>query len=262
MSLLPSPRDYALAPYPGTAIVTGGASGIGAEIARAFVSLGVPVAICDRDIRGAEALAHTLGPSSKAYALDLAKTKEIAPVVETILGEMGPVGTLVNCAGVVFDESLATTGLAAWDTTFAVNLTAVFRTCQILAPHMEAQGGGRIVNIASEAAHRVFPNRVAYASSKAALINFTRSMAVELAPKGITANTISPTVVMTEMGQRVWTEDKAGAFLAGIPAGRFALCEDIAAATLYLCSKTAGTRATPECLYASHAWYPEREALR
>lgn len=231
---------YKFAPHRGAAVVTGSGAGIGKEIARALASKGTAVAVCDIDLDTARQTAAEIGSSSKAYQVDLGQIASIDKAMDSILTDFDQIGILVNCAGIVLEGNLGSTAIADWHRTLAVNLAACFRICQTLSAHMVKQGGGRIINIASETAYTVFPDRLAYATSKSALISFTRSIAVELARSGVTANSISPTVVMTEMGRRLWTGEKAKTFLKGIPVGRFATCEDVAAAALFLGSQDAG----------------------
>lgn len=118
-------------------------------------------------------------------------------------------------------------------------LTGTCLMCRRVAGHMAERGGGSIVNIASETAHIMFADRTAYTATKAGVIGFTRALAIELAGRGVRANTVSPTVVMTEMGRTAWAGEKGEAFLRDIPLGRFAEVEDVAVAVLFLCSQGA-----------------------
>lgn len=165
-------------------------------------------------------------------------------VLDRVLADFPDTSMLVNSAGIVLDASLADASLAdtsldGWNRTIAVNLTGTFLMCRRVAGHMAERGGGSIVNIASETAHIMFADRTAYTATKAGVIGFTRALAIELAGRGVRANTVSPTVVMTEMGRTAWAGEKGEAFLRDIPLGRFAEVEDVAAAVLFLCSQGA-----------------------
>ena len=150
------------------------------------------------------------------------------------------VDILVNCAGVVFLAPAATLPLDYWDKTIAVNLKGTFLMSQTVGKAMIAAGrGGKIVNIASQAATVAIDEHVAYCASKFGVVGLSKVLAAEWAKHHICVNTISPTVVMTELGKRAWDNPKGDALKLRIPAGRFALPEDIAAAAVFLASNGA-----------------------
>ena len=161
---------------------------------------------------------------------------------DTVRAELGPIEILVTSAGIEsFDASLDITA-ESWDRIIAVNLTGTFTCVQAALPDMVAAGWGRIVTISSSSAQSGAPNMAHYAASKGGVISLTKSLAVELARQGITANTIPPSLVDTPMARaREAAGDFPGVDLVGamIPLGRAGTPDDIAAACSYLCSEAA-----------------------
>ena len=147
---------------------------------------------------------------------------------------------LVNSAGIVDLAAAEEIGLAAWRRTLDVNLTGSFLVARAVAKRMIAQGGGgRIVNLASQAGSVAIEGHVAYCASKFGVIGMTKTMALEWGRHGITVNAISPTVVLTELGKKAWAGEKGEAMKALIPSGRFAEPAEIAAAAVFLASDAA-----------------------
>lgn len=218
------------------AIVTGAGSGIGSAIAQRFVEAGAKVALVGRS-RSVFAQAEALGvENSHAFQLDVSNFAAIPATVAEIVNHFGRVDILVNNAGVAYRESAEGTSEETWDRTFDINLKAVFRLSQEVGSHLLMQGGGKIINISSQAALVALENHLAYCASKAALIGLTRSFALEWGPRGIQVNAISPTVVLTEMGHQAWSGAVGEAMKQQIPLRRFARPEEIADATVYLAS--------------------------
>jgi len=148
---------------------------------------------------------------------------------------------LINNAGISLPESTHAVSAKAWDLTMAVNLRAPALLGARIGNRMAENGGGRIVNVGSTAGLRALADHYAYAASKAALTMATKVLATELGPRGVRANTVSPTVILTEMGERVWGEEsRAAPMLAHIPVGHFGVPDDVANAVLYLGSPGAG----------------------
>ena len=234
----PSPTQKALSLTGLTALVTGGASGIGFAIATAFVESGARVALVDRDPT-VEAVARTLGPDHIGLVVDV--TAEGAPrhTVDDVVERLGRLDILVNNAGIARLAPAAEANRADWDLTLAVNLTAPFLFAQAAGAHMMARGSGRIINMASQAASVALQSHVAYCTSKAAIVGMTKVMALEWGPHGITVNAISPTVVETELGRRAWAGEVGEAMKRLIPSRRFAQPEEVAMAALYLASPAA-----------------------
>jgi NAD(P)-dependent dehydrogenase (short-subunit alcohol dehydrogenase family) len=218
------------------AAVTGGASGIGAAIAAALLNQGARVAILDRDADAARERAAILGPGARAFDCDVSDPGSVTAAAAAVLGELGPVDVLVNCAGIIHLAPAEDLAPAAWDATMNVNVRGTFLMSQAIGRSMLDRGRGKIINIASQAASVGLEQHAAYCASKAAILGLTRVLAVEWAGRGVMVNAISPTVVLTDLGRQAWAGPKGDAMRALIPAGRFALPEEVAALAVFLAS--------------------------
>jgi len=221
------------------AMVTGGASGIGAAVADTFALKGARVAVVDLDGDAAHKKALDLGADSAGYACDVSDPDSVAAVVDAVVKTFGRIDILVNSAGVAFLAPAEELSVEAFDTTIKVNLKGTFVVCQAVGRHMLAQGKGKIVNMASQAATVALDQHVAYCASKFAVVGLSKVLASEWAGRGVNVNTVSPTVVMTDLGRKAWAGPKGEAHKALIPTGRFALPEEIAATVLFLVSDSA-----------------------
>ncbi|MFN3279798.1 MAG: GolD/DthD family dehydrogenase [Paracoccus hibiscisoli] len=229
--------DFSLAGR--TAVVTGAGSGIGAAIARAFAAQGARVALLDRDLAAATAEAADLD-GAQAVACDVTDAGSIDRAVATVTQAFGGIDILVNSAGIVDLAPAEELSGDAWTRTIAVNLTGSFLMAQAVGRAMIARGaGGRIINLASQAGSVAIEGHVAYCASKFGIIGVTKTLALEWGGHGITVNSISPTVVMTDLGRKAWAGPKGEAMKALIPAGRFAEPEEVAAAAVFLASDAA-----------------------
>jgi D-threitol dehydrogenase (NAD+) len=222
-----------------TALVTGGASGIGAAIAEAFVTKGARVAVVDRSGEAAEETVARLGGSAAAFPCDVTSDSDVAATVPAVADRFGPIDILVNCAGIVILAPAEELAVSDWDATLNVNLRGTFLMAQTVGKTMLAQCGGRIINMASQAASVALDQHAAYCASKFAVVGLTKVLANEWGGRGITVNTISPTVVLTELGRQAWSGAKGDALKAQIPVGRFAYPAEIAAAAVFLASDAA-----------------------
>jgi NAD(P)-dependent dehydrogenase (short-subunit alcohol dehydrogenase family) len=223
------------------AVVTGGASGIGLGVVRRFVAAGHRVAILDRDAAGAKAAAAEL--DALDVEVDVADRASVDAAFARVRAELGPVEILVTSAGIESFQPLLDITAESWDRIIGVNLTGTFTCVQAAVPDMLAAGWGRIVTIASSSAQSGAPRMAHYAASKGGVIGLTKALAVELARKGITVNTIPPTVVDTPMARHAEaTGDFPGIDVIGpmVPVGRAGTPDDIAAACAFLCSEDAG----------------------
>lgn len=223
-----------------TALVTGGASGIGAAIGVALVSKGVRLAICDVDAMGATDIATRLGGESRAFACNVADPASVFDTVARVIQEFGRIDILVNSAGIVDLAPAEDIALAAWQRTLDINLTGSFLMSQAVGREMIARGnGGKIINMASQAGSVAIFGHIAYSASKFGVIGMTKTLALEWGRYGICVNSISPTVVLTELGRKAWEGPKGDAMKSEIPSGRFAEPEEIAAAVVFLASEGA-----------------------
>ena len=221
------------------ALVTGGASGIGAAICDAFAAKGARVAVVDLNAAAAEAKAQAMD-GAKAFACDVADPASVRKTVEGALAAFGGVDILVNSAGVAVLAPADELTLDDWDKTIDINLKGTFLMSQAVGKAMIAAGrGGKIVNLASQAGTVAIEQHVAYCASKFGVIGLSKVLAAEWGKHRICVNTISPTVVLTELGKKAWDNPKGEALKARIPSGRFALPEEIAAAAVFLASSGA-----------------------
>ena len=221
------------------AVVTGGASGIGREIALAFAASGAQVAVLDVQAEKAAEVAANCRQGSSGYFCDVSSATSVPSTVDKVMTEFGRIDVLVNCAGVAVIEPAVDLTLETWELTLSINLKGAFLLCQHIGRQMLPAGRGRIISIASQAASVGLEGHAAYCASKAGLVGLTRALAVEWGGRGVTVNTISPTVVLTELGRAVWAGKKGDDFKKLIPSGRFAYPDEVAAAALFLASDAA-----------------------
>lgn len=222
-----------------TAVITGGASGIGRAIAGLFIRFGAGVVILDLDGEAAEAAATELGSRASSAACDVTSTDSIAAALKAIAETVGAVDILINSAGVALLAPAETLPASQWQATIAVNLTGTYLMCREFGSQMLDRGHGKIINLASQAASVALPEHVAYCASKAGVLGMTRVLALEWAGRGVTVNAVSPTVVLTPLGIKAWDNAKGEAHRAEIPVGRFAMPEEIAAVVAFLVSHAA-----------------------
>jgi D-threitol dehydrogenase (NAD+) len=235
----PSSLDFDFPLSGKTALVTGAASGIGAAIAEALAAKSVRVAVVDLNEEAARAKAQTLS-GAMAMACNVADPASVARAVAAVAADFGRIDILVNSAGIVDLAPAEDISLMAWQRTIDINLTGSFLMAQEVGRRMIAQGGGRIINLASQAGSVAIDQHVAYCASKFGVVGLTKTLALEWGQHGITVNSISPTVVLTDLGKAAWAGPKGDAMKAQIPTGRFAEPCEIAAAAVFLASEAAG----------------------
>ncbi len=222
------------------ALVTGGASGIGAAISEAFIAKGAKVAVLDINLDVATAKAEALGPNAKPFLCDVANPDAVKAAVADAMSAFGSIDIAVNSAGVAFLAPAEDLSLDAWDKTININLKGSFLVTQAVGKAMIAAGkGGKIINLASQAGSVAIEEHVAYCASKFGVIGMSKTFAAEWGKHGIRVNTISPTIVLTELGKKAWAGEKGEAAIKRIPAGRFAFPQEIAAAAVFLASSGA-----------------------
>jgi NAD(P)-dependent dehydrogenase (short-subunit alcohol dehydrogenase family) len=223
------------------AVVTGGASGIGAAIAGALAARGARVAVLDVRADASVAAADDLpGDGHLGVACDVTDQDSVEAAVARVVAAAGRVDVLVNCAGIVALAPAEYLGPDAWARTLDVNLTGTHRVTQAVGRHMLAAGYGRVVTIASQAAHVGIDGHAAYCASKAGVLGLTRVVALEWGRRGVTVNTVSPTVVLTALGRSAWANEAGVRHQDEIPTGRFATPAEIAASVLFLVGGSAG----------------------
>jgi 3-oxoacyl-[acyl-carrier protein] reductase len=224
-----------------TALVTGATGGIGGAIARALHAAGASVAVSGRQTDKLEALAAQLGARVEVCPCDLADRSAVGGLIDAASGKLGRLDILVNNAGLTRDNLFMVMKDDQWDDVIAVNLTSTFVLMRAGARAMmrNKTGYGRIINIASVSGIIGNPGQGNYAASKAGMIGMTKSLAREVASRGITANCIAPGFIKTAMTD-VLTEKQVEEASKHIPAQRFGSPDDIAAAAVYLASVEAG----------------------
>lgn len=225
------------------AIVTGGASGFGAGIARRFAEEGARVIVADLNGEAARVLAAELGDADLGVAVDVSNAAEVTALAETANRLLGGIDIVINNAGVGHaPQPLDELADEAFDRIAAVNMRAIYLMSKAFVPAMKAQGSGAILNIASTGGVSPRPNLTWYNASKGWVITATRAMAVELAPFQVRVNALNPVagdtpLLKTFMGAD--TPEVRAKFLASIPIGRFSTPEDMGAAAAFLCSDDA-----------------------
>lgn len=222
------------------AVVTGGSKGIGAVAAQVLAEAGADVAIVGRDQVGladTRRLVEAAGRRCVSIEADFETADGPRRAGEQALAAFGTVDILVNNAGIARITNLLELSFEDWEATMSVNLRAPFVLSQMLAPNMIAQRSGKIINVSSQAGSVAMDGHAAYSSSKGGLNMLTKSMAAEWGKYNIQVNAISPTVILTPMGERVWGEPAKGdPMLAKIPLGRFGKPIEVADLILFLAS--------------------------
>ncbi len=223
------------------AVVTGAARGIGLAITRKFLALDYRVALLDIDAATLAATTAKLEQDDRAFALecDVAIPQQVRAAIERVDARFGRIDALVNNAGVAIFKPILETTIEDWSRVLAVNLDGPFLCTQAAAPVMLRGSGGCVVNIASISGLRASTLRVAYGTSKAALIHLTKQQAAELGALGIRVNAIAPGPVDTAMAKAVHTPDIRASYHDAIPLDRYGTEEEIADAVVYLCSPAA-----------------------
>jgi 3-oxoacyl-[acyl-carrier protein] reductase len=234
---------------PKVAIVTGAARGIGRAIAERLIVDGFTVAVADIHLDAAKTTAAQLGAQAqgRAFALpvDVTDAATVRALVDEVLARTGRIDVLVNNAGIIGPEGpLANCSEEGWAQVMAVNLTGTFLCSKAVLPTMLAQGGGRIVNIASIAGKEGNPTLAAYSTSKAGVIGFTKALAKEVATQGVLVNCVTPALIETELLQQV-TDEARRYMTAKIPMGRLGQAQEVAALVAWLASE--------ECTFSTGA---------
>lgn len=221
------------------ALITGASGGIGGAIARALHGAGANVGLSGTRMEPLEALASELGERSYVLPCNLSDADAVDALPKQAAEAMGSVDVLVNNAGLTRDNLFMRMSDEEWDTVIAVNLTATMRLCRGVLRGMMKARWGRIINISSVVGTTGNPGQGNYAASKAGMVGMSKSLAYEVASRGITVNAIAPGFIATAMTDKL-TDDQKSKINAQIPAARMGAPEDIAAAALYLAGDGAG----------------------
>jgi NAD(P)-dependent dehydrogenase (short-subunit alcohol dehydrogenase family) len=222
-----------------TAIITGGASGIGIATAEFFAQKGVNLVLADMN-QDTDKIAKRLGPKNIAIIGDVTSGDYRKKVIDGTVNAFGGIDILVNSAGIGPLDKAETLSEEKWDKTINVNLKASFMMAQAVGAYLiECKKSGCIVNIASQAGIIALDGHVAYSASKGGIISMTKVLASEWGKYGIRVNAISPTVVLTELGKIAWGGAAGDAFKKQMPSERFAEPDEIAAIIAFLCSDNA-----------------------
>ncbi|WP_284264663.1 3-oxoacyl-[acyl-carrier-protein] reductase [Roseicyclus amphidinii] len=221
------------------ALVTGASGGIGADIARALHGAGATVALSGTRVEPLEALAAELGGRAHVLPCNLGDAEAVEALPKAAVAAMGSVDILVNNAGITRDNLFMRMSDEEWAQVIEVNLTSTMRLCRGVLRGMMKARWGRIVNISSVVGATGNPGQGNYAASKAGMVGMSKSLAYEVASRGITVNCIAPGFIETAMTDKLNDEQK-GKILGQIPAGRMGTPGEIAAAALYLASPEAG----------------------
>ena len=228
--------DFSLADK--VAVVTGGASGIGSAIVDAYAAKGATVVVLDKASEAAQRKVAE-GSAAAAFRCDVTIEQSVIEAIDAVSARFGRIDVLINSAGVAVVGPAEEFTAENWDLTMAVNLRGAFLVSQQVGRIMLAQGSGTVISLASQAATIALPGHLAYCASKFGLVGLTKVLALEWAGRGVTANTISPTVVMTALAKELWDNPDGEAMKAQIPTQRFAEPEEIAAAAVFLASDAA-----------------------
>jgi 3-oxoacyl-[acyl-carrier protein] reductase len=221
-----------------SALITGASGGIGGDIARVLHGAGASVGLSGTRVEPLEALAAELGERAHVLPCNLSDFEAVAALPKQAIEAMGSVDILVNNAGITRDNLFMRMSDDEWQSVLDVNLTSTFKLCKGVIRGMMKARWGRIVNISSVVGATGNPGQANYAASKAGMIGMSKSLAYEVASRGITVNAVAPGFISTAMTDKLSDDQKAG-ILGQVPAGRMGEPAEIAAAVLYLASPEA-----------------------
>ena len=225
------------------AVITGASKGLGKAMALALAADGAKIVLIARNagpLEEAAAEVRALGVEAVAIPADVADEAQVERLRAEVVARFGQVPILINNAGMNLRKPLADFTLAEWRLVLDTNLTSAFLMSRAFIPHLVSGGGGRIINLTSMMSHISLPGRVPYSSSKAGLLGFTKALALEMAPRRITVNGISPGPCATEINLPILSNPEVSRqFTERIPLGRWGKVEEIGALAAHLCSDAA-----------------------
>ena len=224
------------------ALITGAGAGIGRDSALAFAREGAAVAVVD--VRGERAgqtaaLVRDAGGRAQAFTCDVRDLAGVEAAVAAVLGAFGRIDSLFNDAGTTRPGSVLTVSVEDWDMVLDVNLRGTFNVSRAVLPHMLQRGSGAIINMGSVDGLAGDANMAAYNAAKAAVVNLSRSMAIDFGPQGIRTNCICPGAIGTPVVLRMFTDERRAAMEAATPLRRIGRPDDIAAVAVFLASDDA-----------------------
>jgi NAD(P)-dependent dehydrogenase (short-subunit alcohol dehydrogenase family) len=240
------------------ALVTGGSKGLGKAIALALAEAGAGVVIASRTQHEIEAAAREIAAATGRKVVpvtaDVRSDADVERMVKHALDSLGRVDILVNSAGINNRKPFVELTLADCEEMLDINLKGTFRAAKLVAPLLIAQRWGRIINLSSMLDHVAIPGRSGYCATKGAVLQFTRALALELAPHGVRVNAVSPGPFRTPLNQRIIeNEEQNRRFLERVPVGRWGEPEEVGAAVVYLASPAADF-VTGTTLYIDGGW--------
>lgn len=226
------------------AVITGAGKGLGKTFAMALAECGVNVALVGRNadsLKQVAEIARRSDVTAEAFVADVTREQEVKELERAVVAKFGKIHILINNAGINIRKNVTDFTFDEWTSVINTNLVGAFLMCRSFVPHMRGEGYGRIVNLTSIMSHISLPGRTAYSASKAGLLGFTKSLALELAPEGITVNGISPGPCATEMNLPILNNPELNQqFVSKLPVGRWGKVEEIAKCLLYICSPDSG----------------------
>jgi NAD(P)-dependent dehydrogenase (short-subunit alcohol dehydrogenase family) len=226
------------------ALITGASRGLGRAIAIALAAEGARLALVARDLEKlneAAAAVRDAGGEAEVFRVDVSDEAQVLRLETDVIARFGGLHILINNAGVNLRKPITDFTLEEWRRIIDTNLVAAFLMCRAFIPHMRRSGYGRIINLTSTMSHVALAGRTPYCASKSGLLGFTKALALELAPDGITVNGISPGPFATEMNAVLIQDEEVNRqFMAKVPLGRWGKVEEVGRLAVWLCAEEAG----------------------
>jgi NAD(P)-dependent dehydrogenase (short-subunit alcohol dehydrogenase family) len=226
------------------AIITGAGKGLGKTFALALAEAGVNLALVGRNADSLNEVAEAARKHNiraEGFTADVTREADVRALEKAVTAKFPKVHILINNAGINIRKNVTDFSYEEWTSVLNTNLVGAFLMCRSFIPYMRGEGYGRIINLTSIMSHISLPGRSAYSASKAGLLGFTKALALELAPEGITVNGISPGPCATEMNLPILNNPELNQqFVSKLPVGRWGKVEEIARCLLYVCSPESG----------------------
>jgi NAD(P)-dependent dehydrogenase (short-subunit alcohol dehydrogenase family) len=241
-----------------TALITGGARGLGQTMATALAEAGAQIALAGRTLSSCETAAHGIteatGARAQAFSADVTTEADVTRLVAEVESALGPIDILINNAGINIRGQIDQLTEADWDAVIDTNLKGPFLCARAVGPGMVKRGWGRVINMGSTLSIVALPGRAPYASSKAGIVNLTRVLALEWAGTGVTANAICPGAFATEMNKPLMADPvRFKDFVSIIPMGRMGDLPELAGVVVFLASE-ASSYMTGSSVFVDGGW--------